>query len=65
VVVSNESSIPAALRGYMQLALDRGILSATFTTSPLAATVFPADTVTRSSLAFAIDHYRTAFAAGN
>jgi len=31
----------------------------------LAATVFPADTVTRSSLAFAIDPYRTAFTAGN
>jgi serine protease AprX len=65
VVVSDESAIPAALRGYVQLALDRGILSATFTTSPFAATVSPAATVTRSSLAFAIDHYRTAFAAGN
>ncbi|HEV7506769.1 MAG TPA: S8 family serine peptidase [Thermoanaerobaculia bacterium] len=65
VEISDESAIPAALRGYVQLALDRGILSATFTTAPFAATVSPAGTVTRSSLAFAIDHYRTAFAAGN
>jgi serine protease AprX len=65
VAVSDESSIPAALRGYVQLALDRGILSATFTTSPLAATVSPGGSVTRSALAFALDHYRLAFAAGN
>jgi serine protease AprX len=65
MVVSDESAIPAALRGYVQLALDRGILSATFTTSPFAATVSPAGTVSRSSLAFALDHYRAAFATGN
>ncbi|MFY9824466.1 MAG: S8 family serine peptidase [Thermoanaerobaculia bacterium] len=65
VAVSDESAIPPALRGYMQLALDRGILSAAFTTTPLAATVSPAASVTRSALAFALDHYRQAFAAGN
>ena len=65
VVVSDESAIPSALRGYVQLALDRGILSAAFTSAPLAATISPAGGVTRSSLAFAIDHYRQAFAAGN
>jgi len=65
VEVSDESAIPAGLRGYVQLALDRGILKATFTTAPFAATVSPAGTMTRSSLAFALDHYRTAFAAGN
>lgn len=65
VEVSDEAAIPAALRGYVQLALDRGILSATFTTSPFAATVSPNGTVTRSSLAFALDHYRVSFAAGN
>ena len=63
VEISDESAIPSALRGYVQLALDRGILKATFTTGPFAATVSPAGTMTRSSLAFAIDHYRTAFAA--
>ena len=65
VVVSDESDIPPALRGYIQIALDRGILSATFTQSPLAATVSPNGSVTRSDLAFALDHYRLAFAAGN
>jgi serine protease AprX len=66
VIVSDQSGIPSALRGYMQLALDRGILSATFTTVPsLAATAEPNGSVTRSELAFALDHYRQAFAAGN
>src|SRR5262249_13758614 len=65
VVVSDLASIPASLRGYVQVALDRGILSAPFTSSPLAATVSPAGPVTRSSLAFALDHFRQAFAAGN
>ena len=64
VVVSDQSDIPSALRGYVQLALDRGILSATFS-SATAATVSPAGGVTRSSLAAAVDHYRQAFAAGN
>jgi hypothetical protein len=52
VEVSDESAIPAGLRGCVQLAL-------------VAATVSPAGTMTRSSLAFALDPYRTAFAAGN
>ncbi len=73
VVVSDESGIPAALRGYVQLALDRGILSASFSfvqgpddpQPRLVAEVKPTNLVTRSSLAFAIDHYRQAFAAGN
>ena len=49
----------------MQIALDRGILGASFAGSPLTATVQPTGAVTRSSLAFALDHYRQAFAAGN
>ncbi|HEX4959817.1 MAG TPA: S8 family serine peptidase [Thermoanaerobaculia bacterium] len=65
VVVSDQGSIPPALRGYVQIALDRGILSATFTSAPLVATVSPAGSVTRADLAFALDHYRQAFAAGN
>jgi serine protease AprX len=73
VVVSDEADIPAAQRGYVQLALDRGILNAFFTfeqgpndfTPHLVAKVKPASPVTRSFLAFAIDHYRQAFAAGN
>jgi serine protease AprX len=65
LVVSDQSDIPPALRGYVQIALDRGILSATFTQSPFLATVSPNVSVTRSDLAFALDHYRQAFAAGN
>jgi len=73
VVVSDEADIPAALRGYVQLALDRGILNAAFRFQQgpndfqplLIAKVGPTDSVTRSFLAFAVDHYRQAFAAGN
>jgi serine protease AprX len=73
VVVSDESGIPPALRGYVQIALDRGILNALFSfvqgpngfQPTLVAKVQPAATVTRSFLAFALDHYRQAFAAGN
>jgi serine protease AprX len=73
VVVSDESGIPAALRGYVQIALDRGILNAVFSFEQgpndfqprLVARVKPTTAVTRSFLAFAIDHYRQAFAAGN
>ena len=73
VVVSDESQIPANLRGYVQIALDRGILNAYFTTQQgpnqftpvLTASVKPNDPVTRSFLAYALDHYRQDFAAGN
>ncbi len=72
VVVSDEADIPAALRGYVQLALDRGILTAGWTTVQgptdpqprLAAGVQPAGPMTRSALAFAVDSYRQAFAVG-
>jgi serine protease AprX len=73
VVVSDNSSIPSALRGYVQIALDKGILNALFSFQQgpndfepqLVARVKPTSAVTRSFLAFALDHYRQAFAAGN
>jgi serine protease AprX len=73
VVVADESGIPPALRGYVQIALNRGILNAFFSfqqgpndfTPKLVATVAPAGTVARSFLAYAIAHYRQGFAAGN
>jgi serine protease AprX len=73
VVVNDEAGIPANLRGYVQIALDRGILNASFSfvqgpndfTPQLVAKVNPTSPVTRSFLAFAIDHFRQAFAAGN
>jgi serine protease AprX len=58
-VVSDEAGIPSALRGYVQIALNRGILTTT------GGAFQPAGTMTRSSLAFAIDHFRQALAAGN
>jgi serine protease AprX len=73
VVVADESGIPPALRGYVQIALNRGILNAFFSfqqgpndfTPHLVANVTPAGTVVRSFLAYAIAHYRQDFAAGN
>jgi len=73
VVVSDEAGIPAALRGYVQIALNRGILNAFFSfqqgptdfTPQLVAKVMPTSPVTRSFLAFAIAHFRQDFAAGN
>jgi serine protease AprX len=73
VVVSDEQFIPAALRGYVQIALNRGILNALFSfyqgptdfTPQLSAKVIPTGTVTRSFLAFAVAHYRQDLAAGN
>jgi serine protease AprX len=63
VVVSDESLIPTTLRGYAQIALDRGILSVSIQGQQV--TFNPNDWVTRASLAYAFDHYRQAFAAGN
>ena len=73
VVVTDNAQIPSALRGYVQIALNRGILNATFTMQQganqfqptLTASVRPNDDVTRSFLAYALDHYRQDFAAGN
>ncbi|HYL73922.1 MAG TPA: S8 family serine peptidase [Bryobacteraceae bacterium] len=73
LVLSDESQIPAALRGYVQIALNRQLLQAFFTLTqgpndfqPTVTAQFrPADSVTRSLMAFALDHYRRAFSAGN
>jgi serine protease AprX len=73
VVVSDEADIPPALRGYVQLALDRGIVTALFSFEQgpndpqprLVAEVKPINLMTRALLASALDHYRQAFAAGN
>jgi len=73
VVVSDESGIPPALRGYVQIALNRGILNAFFSFQQgpndfqphLVAQVNPNDAVTRSFLAYAIANFRQDFAAGN
>lgn len=73
LVLTDENLVPAGLRGYVQFALDKGILQATFSLEQgpydfqptLKARVNPNDPVTRAFLAYALDHYRQSFAAGN
>lgn len=73
LTLTDNASIPAAQRGYVQFALDKGILQAYFTLEQgpfdpqptLKARVKPADPVTRAWLAYALDHYRQHFVAGN
>ncbi len=73
LVLDDNAAIPSALRGYVQDALDRGILQATFTLTQgpfdlqptLHASVKPGDPNTRAFMAYALDHYRQHFVAGN
>ncbi|HJQ23936.1 MAG TPA: S8 family serine peptidase [Blastocatellia bacterium] len=73
IAVDDNGSISPALRGYVQIALNDGILQATFTltqgqfdlTPVLHAQVKPNDPVTRAWMAYALDHYRQHFVAGN
>src|SRR5205085_679191 len=73
IPVADLGEIPLALRGYVQLALDKQILQAFFTLEQgpldfqptLKARVKPQDQTTRAFLAFAFDSYRRHFAAGN
>ncbi|HKP87577.1 MAG TPA: S8 family serine peptidase, partial [Blastocatellia bacterium] len=73
LVLADNADIPAALRGYVQFALDRGILQAYFSLEQgpfelvptTKARVKPSDPVTRAWLAYALDHYRQRFVAGN
>lgn len=73
LTVDDNAGVPPALRGYVQIALDKGILQAQFslTQGPydqfpvLHAVVKPNDPSTRAATAFALDHYRQHFVAGN
>ena len=73
LTVDDNGSIPSALRGYVQIALNDGILQATFSltqgtfdlTPTLHAQAKPLDPVTRAWMAYALDHYRQHFVAGN
>jgi serine protease AprX len=73
LVLTDNSDIPSALRGYVQFALDKGILQATFTLEQgpfdlqptLKARVNPGGTNTRAFMAYALDHFRQHFVAGN
>jgi len=73
LVLADNADIPAALRGYVQIALDKQILQAFFSLEQgpfdfqptLKARVKPNDPATRAFMAFALDHFRQHFAAGN
>jgi serine protease AprX len=73
ITLADNADIPAALRGYVQFALDKGILQAFFSMEQgpfdfqpkLTARVKPADATTRAFMAFALDNFRQHFASGN
>lgn len=73
VALADNADIPAGLRGYVQLALDKGILQAFFTveqgpfdfTPTLKARAKVTDPTTRAFVAYALDHFREHFVTGN
>jgi serine protease AprX len=73
LTLTDNAEIPANLRGYVQLALDRGILQATFSLEQgpfdpqptLKARVNPNDANSRAFMAYALDRFRQHFVAGN
>lgn len=73
ITLADNAAIPVALRGYVQLALDRGILQAFFSLEQgpfdlqptLKARVKPSEPTTRAWVAYALDHFRQRFVAGN
>ncbi|MDT5061627.1 MAG: serine protease AprX [Acidobacteriota bacterium] len=73
LTLTDNADIPPAMRGYIQFALDRGILQAYFTLEQgpfdlqptLKARVKPLDPMTRAFMAYALDNYRQHFVAGN
>jgi serine protease AprX len=73
LVLADNADIPAALRGYVQIALDKQLLQAFYTLEQgpfdfqptLKARVKPNDPTTRAFMAFALDNFRKRFVAGN
>ncbi len=73
LVLTDNADIPLPLRGYVQIALDKQLLQAFFTLEQgpfdfqptLKARVRPNDPATRAFMAFALDHFRRRFVAGN
>jgi serine protease AprX len=73
LVLSDNADIPASLRGYVQVALDKQLLQAFFTLDQgpfefmptLKARVKPNDPATRAFMAHALDNFRQRFVAGN
>jgi serine protease AprX len=73
LVLADNADIPSASRGYVQDALDRGLLQAFFSLEQgpfdfqptLKARVKPADPATRAFMAYALDHFQQHFTSGN
>jgi serine protease AprX len=73
IALADNSEIPSALRGYVQIALDKGLLQAYFALEQgpfdfqptLKARVKANDATTRAFMAYALDSFRQHFVAGN
>ena len=73
IALADNADIPAAMRGYVQLALDKGLLQAFFNLEQgpfdfqpvLKARVKANDATTRAFMAYALDNFRQRFVAGN
>jgi serine protease AprX len=73
VALADNSEIPSAVRGYVQLALDKGLLQAYFNLEQgpfdfqptLKARVRANDATTRAFMAYALDSFRQHFVSGN
>ena len=73
LVLTDNGEIPPALRGYVQIALDKQLLQAFFTLEQgpfdfvpsLKARVRPNSAATRAFMAHALDNFRQRFVAGN
>lgn len=71
IAVDDAGSIPASLRGYVQLALDRGLINARFTVTQgpfdlqptLHAYFDPGKTISRAAFAVAAGRYQSAYQA--
>jgi serine protease AprX len=73
VPLADNAEIPSSLRGYVQIALDKGLLQAFFNMEQgpfefqptLKARVKSNDATTRAFMAYALDNFRQRFVAGN
>ena len=73
IALADNSEIPSAMRGYVQIALDKGLLQAYFNLEQgpfdfqptLKARVKANDATTRAFMAYALDNFRQHFVAGN
>jgi serine protease AprX len=73
IPLTDNNDVPLALRGYVQIALDKGLLQPFFTLEQgpfdfqptLKARVRPSDPVTRAFMAYALDNFRQHFVSGN